>query len=272
MQRGLLGEVLRAIDLSAGPTAAEPQRSEATLFLDKVRALPDCHALALQILSGSSPAATLHLLFALSLLRSHLGSVHHSSESRLVVRQALLHRLSDLHALDVAVVNNLANVLTMCIKWDYPELWPEAFDTLLAIAPLSLAGTSLMVRVLAELELEVVVFDEKRSSEEAAHNRVIKDEMRQGDPSVVARIVAFLCETAAASRQQMPALSVRCLDALAEFIGWIDIDLIVNDRVLPFLYACLHEPPLSSAACRCLLEVAKKGHCLVHLTSCLHCE
>ena len=263
MQRGLLEEVLRAIEVSAGPSATEPRRSEAALFLDQVRALPDCHLLALQILSHSGPAATLPLLFGLGLLRSHLSSAHHSPESRLLVRRALMHRLSDLHAVDVAVVNNLAHVLTMCIKRDYPEMWPEAFDTLLAVAPLSLAGTSLLVRVLAELELEVVVFDEKRTSEEAAHNRLIKDEMRSGDPSVVARIVVFLCETAAASRSQMSALSVRCLEALAEFVGWIDIDLVVNDRVLPFIYACLHEPPLSSAACRCLLEIAKKGRRLI---------
>lgn len=254
----LLGDVLRAIDVSAGPLAGEPQRSEATLFLERVKALPDCHSLALQMLSGGS-GTTLHLLFALHLLRSHLGSEHHSPESRLLVRQTLLHRLPDLLALDVAVVNNLANVLTMCIKLDYPELWPEAFDHLLSIAPLSLAGTSLMVRVLAELELEVVVFDERRSAAEIAHNRVVKDEMRRGEPSAVARIVAFLCETAAASRQPMPALSVRCLEALVEFIGWIDIGLVVNDTVLPFLYQCLQEPPLSGVACRCLLEVAKKG-------------
>jgi hypothetical protein len=156
-------------------------------------------------------------------------------------------------------MNNIANIITLCIKCDFPEKWSTAFEDLLSLGDLGWAGVDLAIRVIADLEIEVVMFSESRSPREIAHNTAIKDAMRSG--VILINIVNFLCNSAFSCISQSEVLSVgeAALTALSTMIGWIDISLIVNDSVLPRIYSFLNEEGLASSACTCLLEIAKKG-------------
>lgn len=103
------------------------------------------------------------------------------------------------------------------------------------------------------------MFSESRSQEEVNHNRTIKDAMRLG--SILFNIVNLLTTSAGQSVQKEEYISIGelCLNTLATMIGWIDINLIVNDTILPQLYQFLQITPLSSPACGCILEIVKKG-------------
>jgi Exportin 1-like protein len=67
------------------------------------------------------------------------------------------------------------------IKLLFPESWPLAFSDLLAVGRESTAGLDLVVRVICDLEVEVVMFSEGRGKQEVIHNVLIKDAMRANE-------------------------------------------------------------------------------------------
>ena len=169
----------------------------------------------------------------------------------------------------VFILNNVVTLLTLLVKRDFPERWPSAFHDVLTIGSSSPSGLDLAVRILSDLEVEVVMYAEGRTKEEIAHNTLIKDCMRRtaGDDtttsatSIAQRLVEFLCRSAAAVREADVMLSERCLRCLADLVGWVDVTLIACEGTLTCIYAALRDrdPRLCGAACACLLELVKKG-------------
>jgi hypothetical protein len=201
-------------------------------------------------------------LFGLSLVRDFVRNCPEPDhkESRFAVREAIftwVYEALQSTSLEPYITNNIANILTLCIKNDFPENWPNAFDEVLSFSEIGRSGTNLSTRIIADLDVEVVMFSEGRTQEEVAHNTCIKDAMREG--CIIENIVQFLCSSVITDSAGGDDLSGLCLNTLAEMIGWIDINLIVNDAVLPRLYQFCLDKALCSPACDCLLEIAKKG-------------
>jgi exportin-T len=258
-------EVLRAVEASAAPVISEHQRMHATMYLEQIKQTPESYHVAIEILDRFSGVTStgpniLPLLFALQIFRHHLTFNMHSPSSRLAIRQHLMQRVSTDHqVIDSLVANSIANILTMCLKWDYPELWPSAFDDIFQMTSLGDNGTTMIVRILSELDMEVVLYDDKRTHDEVAHNMIIKDMMRVGEHSVVERIIMFLCDTSIKCRLKVSTLSVKCLETIVDYIGWIDINLVINNVVLTFLYSNLQDKRMMAVVCKCLSEIVKKG-------------
>ena len=84
----------------------------------------------------------------------------------------------------VFILNNLVTVLTLLIKLQFPESWTTAFADLLEVGRGSTAGLDLTVRVICDLEVEVVMFSEGRGKGEIAHNILIKDAMQLTDREI----------------------------------------------------------------------------------------
>ena len=178
-------------------------------------------------------------------------------------------------AIPTFILNNVVTVLTLLIKRDFPERWPSAFHDVLAVGGSTTAGLDLAVRILADLEVEVVMFAEGRTKEEIAHNTRIKDVVRRPSPvddatatttsgggaSIAQRLVEFLCRSASAVREANADLSERCLRCLADLVGWVDVSLVACEATLTCVYGALRDtdPNLCGAACACLLELVKKG-------------
>lgn len=94
----------------------------------------------------------------------------------------------------------IAVVLALLVKSDYPETWTDAFDQLRSVlvvgsnsssggaaaagggrsAAAARAHVELYLRVLCALDEEVVSFHVDRSREEADHNSLIKVRMSRG--------------------------------------------------------------------------------------------
>lgn len=113
-------------------------QTQATVFCDGVRSSPDGWRLALALFR--SPEFNSHAkFFALSLLQSRLGAIEGSAAAlqpaaRLEVRVGLLRWIGDgLAAQEQFIRTKLAVVLALCVKCDYPEVWPTAFVELLAL-------------------------------------------------------------------------------------------------------------------------------------------
>jgi hypothetical protein len=291
-----LAAVEEVIRLSVQP---DERRVTATQILDTLRASDDRWDIGLQLFfKGSSDTAK---FFGLSLVRDYLDSSV-GTERRKTIRDAMLEWIrnvivlpetQDGHAAKGSgrppnyLVNNVASVLTLCVKHDYPEIWPEAFDDIMKLGNSCISGLDITVRILKDLDVEVVTASQEGGTaassagaagslisqqnsarrKEISHNTAIKDAMRNGD--VNRNIVNLLSKSAVylrtdANVQQMHgrgtcnALSRRCLRCMSSFIGWIDVNLVISET-LGTLYQALQDGVLCAPALACLYELVKKG-------------
>ena len=158
------------------------------------------------------------------------------------------------------LLSNAISVVTLCIKFDFPLHWPTAFSELLQLGYAhGIHGIEVVVKVLKELEVEIVMFSETRSKAEMALNTAVKDAMR--DSSVMLEIVMFLCRSAQhALETQRFDLCAACLRSLAELIAWIDVTLVM-EQALPTVFTLwqCQDSTIRAASCLCFFELVKKG-------------
>lgn len=246
--------------------------------MHEVKQSPQKVQIALQLFFQSTIDAARYL--GLSIIREYLSSspiTLQDTENRYLIRttasQWLEKVLADgnIGSSPSYVVNNMLSIFTLCIKREYPEHWPTAFEELLSLGDrYGLSGLDMVVRVLNELEIEVVMFQERRSAEEMAHNAIIKDTMRE--TNMVQRIVRFLVQaitfihTNLQQQQQQPqeqkqfvSLGLRCLGSLSELIGWIDINIVISEALGTLYTLLVDNDPLEIGALTCIYEIVKKG-------------
>lgn len=252
---------------SAGATSADER------YLNELRSASNRWSIGLELFMAGG--TTVVKFFGLSLVRDYLAGSRDEIPvgNRLQIRQVMLNWLASTcsveasqsqtqpSAIPVYVQNNIATVLVRSLKLDFPSEWPTAFVDILSLSKMGMLGFAVAVRVLIDLDVEVIVYDERRTSEEVTHNSLIKDTMRE--QNILKDIVEFLCQS---TRQLMQSqnskdgkLTRRCLHALSTMIGWIDVGLIANKDTLGLLYDCLRVPSLAAAACSCFFELVKKG-------------
>ena len=57
-----------------------------------------------------------------------------------------------------------------------------------------------------------------------------------------------------------PDTCVSCLKTMGQYISWIDINLVVNDRFIPLLFEFAQSSiPLRADSCLCLRSIVMKG-------------
>ena len=275
----------------------------ATQILDTLRVSDDRWDIGLQLFfKGSSDTAK---FFGLSMVRDYLDS-RVPVERRKTIRDAMMEWVKTVIVPQppgagpgkdgrppVYLVNNVASVITLCVKHDYPEVWPEAFDEIMQLGNSCIAGLDMTVRILTDLDVEVVTAfveggtaassaDASASSsggggnggngtslrqKEMSHNMAVKDAMRNSDVTrsivnVLSKSAVYLRTDAGVhglhGRGTCNALSRRCLRCMASFIGWIDVNLVISET-LSTLYQALQDEVLCAPAIACLYELVKKG-------------
>jgi hypothetical protein len=156
------------------------------------------------------------------------------------------------------IQNNVVAIVALLVKADYPQDWAAPFDFLLSMGRASIAGLTIVVGILEELETEVVVYNETRTRDEIQHNTLIKDSMRGSN--VTREIVQFLCESVASAISINAAgVANKCLTCLASQVGWIDVKLVIQSNTISMVYSCLKDQRVNGMACSCLFELVKKG-------------
>jgi hypothetical protein len=244
-------------------------------ILDQLRSSPERWNVGLRLFVEASNEMA--RFFGLSLVRDWMqGEIPHTQsatdfrEARDAIRNTMMTWLSQLlqsmsqnagAVVPFFLLSNAISVVTLSIKFDFPQCWPTAFTELLQLGYAhGIPGIDVVVKVLKELEVEVVMFSETRSKAEIVTNTAVKDAMRES--SVMQDIVSFLCQSAqhtvAAQRFDVCAA---CLHALGELIAWIDVSLVL-DQALPIVYRLWQESPqatIRAACCYCFYELVKKG-------------
>lgn len=262
-----LAKLEEVISLAVGNSSSKTQ---ATAMLDSLRIAPDRWRLGLQLWQNDS-MSDVAKIFGLSLIRDYLSRGPCADQSaadlqqdqgiRRTIRETVINwcrtSISSGSQIPHFILSSVVTIITLGIKFEYPAQWPTAFDEVLPMAETGPYGVDLVVRILSELEVEVVMFSEQRTEEEKRSNTAVKDAMRASP--VIAQIVALLCRNTVACHQAgFPELAERCLRCLSELISWIELQLVLQSA-LPTLYTALTLPQFTAAACSCLYEMLKKG-------------
>lgn len=153
------------------------------------------------------------------------------------------------------IKNKLSVLLVALIKQDYPERWPSFFTDFMSLLNQGTEVVDMFLRTLKTMDQEVVEAQYNRSQEEQKHNTLIKDTLRE---TCIGRIVEAMHGILVAFNESMPELTRLCLQTLAEYIEWVDINLVANDTMVPSLYTFMSKPALQVDACGCIHEIMSK--------------
>lgn len=267
-----LQQIEEFVNLSVVGTPA--QKVQASQQLHELKSRQDAVSIGMNlVVSATRDDAR---VFGTHLVRDFLQSGREMSlEEAVSLRQATMRMISEAlqptpcsSALPAFLVNNLLYILSLCIKRDYPERWQSAFHDILHIGQsLGWQGVDVVIKVLNELEVEVVVYNEDRTRDEITHNTLIKDTMRA--TSVIPDILRYLRDAiqSAGSMQgafsdgvDYRAIASRAMLCLSSLIGWIDINLVVVE-LYPLIRSVLEQESssLRSEALLCIYEIVKKG-------------
>eukprot|EP00127_Corallochytrium_limacisporum_P006573 Clim_evm2s231 gene=Clim_evmTU2s231 len=170
------------------------------------------------------------------------------------------------------IANKFAQIVALLIRRTYVQgLWASAFSDLTSVGSERLTGTQetdntvyildTLIGILQSVDEEVVSRELNRSDEENKLNTKIKDTMRLKD---VALIVGFLenCTRWAAGCAPGTfsySLGNRCLGVLSTYVIWIDINFVVNQQFLSFLYDCSTLKGIRIGASQVMMEIGRKG-------------
>ncbi|KAF1327948.1 Exportin-t, partial [Globisporangium splendens] len=181
-------------------------------------------------------------------------------EVKFYALQALQENVSFVENKAPYLKTKLAVVITLLIKRDYPDRWPTAFSELMSLLPKGASMVEMYFRILVAINEEIVEFDAQRSQAEANANMRIKDAMRESSTMAATFDAIYNVLVNCDASAVMVELSYSALETLKRYISWVDIGLVVNDRIMPLLFKMLRESAsLRCPAANCLFEVIDKG-------------
>jgi hypothetical protein len=197
-------------------------------FLNHLRTLDERWSIGLKLFFESRNEIA--RFFGLSLVRDYLSTratiaqLHQPQHVavRQQIREGVMKWTNEVvayqHSIPQYITNNVVTIITQLIKIDYPEIWPTAFEELLAIGRQNAIGIDIVVRVVCEIEVEIVVYDDRRTRDEVNHNTIIKDAMRAGP--VIGDIVVFLCDSIAKQASAAAAAAASSTSGSANTQQW----------------------------------------------------
>lgn len=157
------------------------------------------------------------------------------------------------------IKNKVAQVYVYIFVNQYPHACPTFFSDLLAeVNTKGPLMVDIFFRILDAIDEIVVSRDfQTRSKEELVRNTRIKDAMRVDSLHLIAETWHRCLLTYS---EASPELSCACIQLITKYISWIDIMLVVNDRILGELYKMMPgNVLLRTAACDCLRGIICKG-------------
>jgi len=261
-----LAEIEQAISLSVelsnvgieSPPERLQLKERVTQFLHEFEQSPDVWKFGIELFSKSSNeyARFYGLSRVSSTLERDAASYFLSDEDRAALRATVTGWVNQYAQVPRHFRNKVGLCLALLVKREYPERWPNAFSWLLPLASQSRDNAELFLRVLHFVTQEIVEYRQSRSQEEVQQNTLIKDTMRV---EVLNNICEFWLQVLINFHTSDTPLVQECLSVIEEYVGWIDIGLIVNDRFMPPLYEFLSSPSLRVHALKVFTAILCKG-------------
>jgi len=250
--------VLLSYELANSGSASQEVKAKVTSFLRQVEADPEAWRYGLELFLQTQNEYT--RFYGLSRLVSMLSDEvlyeKLQPQDRVLVRDSIVRSLENDNE-KAPIRNKLGVIVALLIKRGYPSDWPEAFDVCLAIANRDRAGAVFFLRVLEYVTEEIVAEMSERALSERTRNTAVKDAMRLGP---LQKIVEFCHRVIVSCVDSDPELVEQTLVVLREYIVWMDINLILNDKFVPMLYRFVADSQIYRAhALKCFSKLVRKG-------------
>ena len=228
---------------------SSPLLPAALQYVSNIRSSPDGWKLCLSMLHqlGLSDGPQQVSFFCLQSLTTVVSTSYASLSpaDRQALCQSLMIFLRDVcpaHPPSPFLRNKLAALFTVVCQRAYPEVWVSYFSDLIGLLSLSPVIIDIVLRILLCIDQEIVVHDWKRTDSEVAHNSLIKDHVRSTADMVNIMSAVYSVLSALMAQREHEKLIVNGLKVVKEYIGWIDIGLVANERWVRLLYSCCTAP------------------------------
>eukprot|EP01133_Synstelium_polycarpum_P014604 gene14604-17268_t len=238
-----------AVLYSFDPQVSEDIKQKALAYTEGIKSSPDGWRFCLDRLFVTS---SIHVKFFCFHVFQDLILHRHAiltEDDRTKLKTTLVNYLKVHLAVaneDSAIKNKYAQIVVLLFKQEYPEQWPSFFNEFLVLLQLGPPLIDIFLRILRAIDEEVVSFDVHRSTAELAHNT---------------HIVRFKSwyNILMVYHTTNPTLANMALKNIKYYVGWIDINLIVNDQFIPLFCKLLNSKPLREEVCDCFKEIINKG-------------
>lgn len=161
-------------------------------------------------------------------------------------------------SLETATKAKFAQLLAHVFLQEYPANWPDFFSSLATALTQHPVIVELFLRLLDAIDEVVVSHEYHRTPGDVAAANAIKDQMRTECVAQFADIWYNVLSTCQQSHQLLVQLALK---NIKQYIVWIDINLIVNERFLSVLYTLLSSDvtEFREGACETIESIASKG-------------
>lgn len=243
------------------PSAPAGAAGSAEAFLSSLLAQPQSWTLLVDQFARSSQHE-IRFFCAQKLVDLISGSGYRrklSPAERAELRQAVVSLLRDVVAcspLPAFVLNKYAHILLALCERDFPSEWPHLFDEVLSSLDRGLPCVDVFLKLLEQLEQQVVDRAVERSPELHLLHTGIKDNMRL---LAMPQLVQALYLIVGQFHASQPELACRALGVMAELADWIDIQMLLSPHIQEMMQFALSSSSLRASAGRVLVRIMEKG-------------
>lgn len=241
-------------------------------FLEQVKDSPDGWQVCLSLLSRQPPAYDVARMYSLEVVNLGVQRKIQEGDSQTLVyiRDTLLEYVRQAvfqggNVPDPAPLQNkIVQTLTYLFLGMYGSTWTTFFDDILSLTSSdpnsgsrdNALGVKYFLRVMSNVHDEIADVLVSRSNEESRRNAEIKDVIRGRD---VEKLVSSCNQILTQWKGQDDAIVESCLTVLGKWVGWIDVQLVVNETFINILFGFMgSDGSLREAAVTTLAEVVGK--------------
>ncbi|KAJ8126785.1 hypothetical protein O1611_g6853 [Lasiodiplodia mahajangana] len=236
-------QVEKAIEIAWNPASDQTLQGQAVEYLQQVRLDPQGWQACLSLFTRQQRPSEVVRVVALEIVNNAIHSQSLNPQSLLSLRDTLLEYIRANYASDqqsqpdtASVQNKLTQILTTLFVGLYKEGWESFIDDFLALTASpgssqrdNLTGIIFYLRILSSIHDEIADVLVARQDNQARTHTELKDLLRQRDVGKIARSWEDLLEL---YRTQSDGIVELALKVIGKWVSWIDISLIINDRML----------------------------------------
>lgn len=152
--------------------------------------------------------------------------------------------------------NKVSQMVSLAFVVDFPQRWIRFFSDLLQTLTPGALAVDMYLRILLQIDSDVVDRDIVHTQLETERNTAIKDAMREHS---VLQLADSWLQILTQYENTEPEIVCMCLEVIGKYISWIDIGLIANERFVPIIIRFMSSQLLRESACDCIHDIINKG-------------
>uniref|UniRef100_A0A6A7FWH1 Exportin-T n=3 Tax=Hirondellea gigas TaxID=1518452 RepID=A0A6A7FWH1_9CRUS len=237
--------------------------TQALEFLHNAHTSPDSWQTFLVTLNTNTPQLDDKIKFVcLQVLENYVKGAYKNAttDSQTLLRQQLSQWMTTISTVEqqekVFIRNKTAQILALMFVVDYDVRWPTYMSDLLALLRMGPQAADLYLKILKEIDLQLVDRETLLTQAAMDHANRLKDHLRE---RAVGSMTDSWHDILVQYEKSNPEVVCHCHEIIGSYISWMDITLIANERFVSVLVRHMQDPLLREAAAECLLEVITKG-------------